>query len=60
MYEKYNYLSFYARIKTKTVLEFWIPLKIPYKRRVHYFQISFSFSIEVRFRWVAELHQFPI
>ena len=43
--------------KTKTVLD---PLKIPYKRTVLFFQFSFSFSIEVRFRWVAELFQFPI
>ena len=42
MYEKWNYLSFYNRIKKR---QFWIPLKIPYKRTVHFFQFSFVFYL---------------
>ena len=40
MYEEWNYLSFY-----KNKDSFGVLLKIPYKRTVHFFKFSFSFSI---------------
>ena len=57
MNNRTSYLSFYARIKTKTVLD---SFKDSLQTYGSFFQFSFSFSIEVRFRWVAELFQFPI
>ena len=57
MYKEWNYLSFYARIKTKIVLE---SLKDFEQTYCPFFVFSFPFSIEVRFRWVTELFQFPI
>ena len=57
MYKKLNCLSFYARIKTKIILE---SLKDSLQMYSLFFLFSFSFFIEVRFRWVTELFQFPI
>ena len=57
MKNRTSYFSFYARIKTKTVLH---SFKDSLQTYGSFFQFSFSFSIKVRFRWVAELFQFPI
>ena len=57
MYKEYNCLSFHAKIKTKTAVE---SLEDSLQTYGPFLQFSFSFSIEVRFRWVNELFQFPV
>ena len=57
IYKEYNCLSFYARIKPKTVLE---SLKDSLQTYDTFFNFFFSFSIEMIIRWLTELFQFPI
>ena len=43
MYEEQNGLSFYARKKQR---QFWNPCKIPYKRKIRFFNFLFRFLLK--------------